>query len=117
MTTFHRGRRLRATPELRTLVRETAPLLVEDLIMPYFVVETEDKGFRKEIGSMPGQFQLSLGELEKRVDSGEMAVAFAMYPTQLAELMAVADSGEVMPPKSTWFEPKLADGLASHVLD
>ena len=58
-----------------------------------------------------------LGELEKRVDSGEMAVAFAMYPTQLAELMAVADSGEVMPPKSTWFEPKLADGLASHVLD
>jgi len=58
-----------------------------------------------------------LGELEKRVDSGEMAVAFAMYPTQLSELMSVADAGEVMPPKSTWFEPKLADGLASHVLD
>ncbi|WP_319238895.1 DUF1015 family protein [uncultured Propionivibrio sp.] len=58
-----------------------------------------------------------LGELEKRVDSGEMAVAFAMYPTQLGELMSVADAGEVMPPKSTWFEPKLADGLASHVLD
>ena len=58
-----------------------------------------------------------LGELEKRVSSGEMAVAFAMYPTQLSELMSVADAGEVMPPKSTWFEPKLADGLASHVLD
>lgn len=58
-----------------------------------------------------------LGELEKRVDSGEMAVAFAMYPTQMSELMSVADAGEVMPPKSTWFEPKLADGLASHVLD
>ena len=58
-----------------------------------------------------------LGELEKRVDSGEMAVAFAMVPTQLSELMSVADAGEVMPPKSTWFEPKLADGLASHVLD
>ena len=58
-----------------------------------------------------------LGELEKRVDSGDMAVAFAMYPTQLTELMSVADAGEVMPPKSTWFEPKLADGLASHVLD
>ncbi len=58
-----------------------------------------------------------LGELEKRVDSGEMAVAFAMFPTQLSELMSVADAGEVMPPKSTWFEPKLADGLASHVLD
>ena len=58
-----------------------------------------------------------LGELEHRVDEGEMAVAFAMHPTQLAELMSVADAGEVMPPKSTWFEPKLADGLVSHVLD
>ncbi len=58
-----------------------------------------------------------LSELEKRVNSGEMAVAFAMHPTQLSELMSVADAGEVMPPKSTWFEPKLADGLVSHVLD
>jgi len=58
-----------------------------------------------------------LGELEKRVDSGEMAAAFAMHPTSLADLMAVADAGQVMPPKSTWFEPKLADGLVSHVLD
>lgn len=55
--------------------------------------------------------------LEKRVNSGEMAVAFALYPTSMADLMAVADAGEVMPPKSTWFEPKLADGLLSHVLD
>ncbi|MBL0165651.1 MAG: DUF1015 domain-containing protein [Propionivibrio sp.] len=58
-----------------------------------------------------------LAELERRVNSGEMAVAFAMHPTQMAELMSVADAGEVMPPKSTWFEPKLADGLVSHVLD
>jgi uncharacterized protein (DUF1015 family) len=58
-----------------------------------------------------------LGELERRVDSGEMAVAFALYPTSLTALMAVADAGGVMPPKSTWFEPKLADGLLSHVLD
>lgn len=58
-----------------------------------------------------------LGELEKRVDSGEMAAAFAMYPTSMAGLMAVADADQVMPPKSTWFEPKLADGLVSHVLD
>jgi uncharacterized protein (DUF1015 family) len=58
-----------------------------------------------------------LGELEKRVDSGEMAAAFSLYPTRLEDLMAVADAGEVMPPKSTWFEPKLADGLVSHVLD
>jgi len=58
-----------------------------------------------------------LAELERRVDSGEMAVAFALHPTSLEDLMAVADAGEVMPPKSTWFEPKLADGLVSHVLD
>ena len=54
---------------------------------------------------------------EQRVDSGEMAVAFAMHPTHMDDLMAVADAGQVMPPKSTWFEPKLADGLVSHVLD
>ncbi len=58
-----------------------------------------------------------LGELEKRVDSGDMAVAFSMFPTSMEDLMAVADANEVMPPKSTWFEPKLADGLVSHVLD
>jgi uncharacterized protein (DUF1015 family) len=58
-----------------------------------------------------------LNELEKRVDSGEMAAAFAMHPTHMDQLMAVADNHQVMPPKSTWFEPKLADGLVSHVLD
>jgi len=58
-----------------------------------------------------------LSELERRVDSGEMAAAFALYPTRMEALMAVADANEVMPPKSTWFEPKLADGLVSHVLD
>lgn len=57
-----------------------------------------------------------LNELEKRVNSGEMAVAFALFPTQMTDLMAVADAAEVMPPKSTWFEPKLADGLVSHML-
>ena len=58
-----------------------------------------------------------LAGLEARVTSGEMAVAFALYPTQMRDLMAVADSGGIMPPKSTWFEPKLADGMVSHVLD
>jgi uncharacterized protein (DUF1015 family) len=58
-----------------------------------------------------------LEALERRVDSGEAAVAFALYPTRMRELMAVADAGLLMPPKSTWFEPKLADGLLSHVLD
>jgi uncharacterized protein (DUF1015 family) len=55
--------------------------------------------------------------LEARVNSGEMAIAFALYPTQMADLMAVADAGGIMPPKSTWFEPKLADGMVSHLLD
>ena len=57
-----------------------------------------------------------LGELKRRVAS-DMAAAFALYPTQMADLMAVADTGGIMPPKSTWFEPKLADGMVSHVLD
>ena len=56
-------------------------------------------------------------ELMKRVDSKEMACAFSLFPTKIEELMSVADEGQVMPPKSTWFEPKLADGLVSHILD
>lgn len=55
-----------------------------------------------------------LSELEKRVNSGEMKVAFALYPVSLQQLMAIADTGNVMPPKSTWFEPKLRDGLFCH---
>ena len=56
-------------------------------------------------------------ELMRRVDSKEMACAFSLFPTKIEELMRVADEGQVMPPKSTWFEPKLADGLVSHILD
>ena len=52
-----------------------------------------------------------LGELKKRVDSGEMAVAFAMYPVSMKQLTDIADSGNIMPPKTTWFEPKLRSGL------
>ena len=58
-----------------------------------------------------------LGELSKRVDSGEMAVAFALYPVSMEQLMAIADSGAIMPPKTTWFEPKLRSGLTIHTLD
>jgi uncharacterized protein (DUF1015 family) len=58
-----------------------------------------------------------LDELERRVLSGRDAAAFAMRPTRMEQLMAVADANRLMPPKSTWFEPKLADGLLSHVLD
>jgi len=58
-----------------------------------------------------------LGELERRVDSGEMAVAFAMYPVSMRQIMDIADSGNIMPPKVTWFEPKLRSGLVVHSLE
>jgi uncharacterized protein (DUF1015 family) len=57
-----------------------------------------------------------LSELEKRVNSGEMQVAFSLYPVTIHQLFDIADSGNVMPPKSTWFEPKLRDGLLTHLL-
>ena len=58
-----------------------------------------------------------LGELERRVDSGEMRAAFALYPVSMQQLIAIADSGQIMPPKTTWFEPKLRSGLVVHLLD
>ena len=58
-----------------------------------------------------------LGELSARVDSGEMKVAFAMYPVSMRQLINIADSGNIMPPKTTWFEPKLRSGLTIHTLD
>jgi len=58
-----------------------------------------------------------LGELKRRVDSGEMTVAFALYPVSMKQLMDIADSGNIMPPKTTWFEPKLRSGLSIHLLD
>lgn len=88
-------------------------LLADNLIEPILGIEDQRTDERIDfVGGIRG-----LGELEKRVDSGEMAVAFSLYPTSMEALMAVADANEVMPPKSTWFEPKLADGLVSHVLD
>lgn len=57
------------------------------------------------------------GELTKRVDSGRDAVAFSMYPTTVEQMMDIADAGQIMPPKSTWFEPKLRSGLLVHTLD
>ena len=58
-----------------------------------------------------------LGELARRVDSGEMKVAFALYPVSMQQLINIADTGNIMPPKTTWFEPKLRSGLAIHTLD
>lgn len=58
-----------------------------------------------------------LEELEKRVDSGEMAMAFSLFPVSIEQLFNISDSGNTMPPKSTWFEPKLRDGLLTHLID
>ena len=88
-------------------------LLTANVIDPLLGIADQRKDKRIDfVGGGRG-----LGELERRVDSGDMAVAFALYPTQMDDLMAVADAGAIMPPKSTWFEPKLADGMVSHTLD
>jgi uncharacterized protein (DUF1015 family) len=88
-------------------------LLHRNIIEP--VLGVSDPRTDKRIDFVGGA--RGLGELERLVSSGEMAVGFALYPTQIGDLMAVADAGAIMPPKSTWFEPKLADGMVSHVLD
>ena len=88
-------------------------LLMRHVIEPLFGIS--DPRTDKRIDFVGGG--RGLAELERRVDTGEMAVAFALHPTQMADLMAVADAGGIMPPKSTWFEPKLADGMVNHVLD
>jgi uncharacterized protein (DUF1015 family) len=93
--------------------RLDASLLTEHVLAP--VLGIGDLRTDERIDFVGGS--RGLAELERRVDSGEMAAAFALYPTRMEDLMAVADAGEVMPPKSTWFDPKLADGLVSHVLD
>ena len=58
-----------------------------------------------------------LGELKRRVDCGEMRMALALYPVTMKQIMDIADSGKIMPPKATWFEPKLRSGLIIHKLD
>jgi uncharacterized protein (DUF1015 family) len=95
------------------VARLDVSLLAHHLIEPVLGISDPRRDKRIDfVGGIRG-----LQELERRVDSGEMKVAFSLFPTRLDDLMAVADAGEVMPPKSTWFEPKLADGLVSHVLD
>ncbi len=100
-------------PQDDPVARLDVSLLQDNLIAPLLGIQDPRTDNRIDfVGGIRG-----LGELEKRVNSGDWAVAFSLYPTTMEALMAVADAGEVMPPKSTWFEPKLADGLVSHVLD
>ncbi len=88
-------------------------ILQREVLTPVLAIDDPRTSERIDfVGGIRG-----LGELEKRVNSGEMKLAFAMYPTSVNELMAIADAEKIMPPKSTWFEPKLRDGLFVHFLD
>jgi uncharacterized protein (DUF1015 family) len=100
-------------PQDDPVARLDVSLLADNLIEPLLGIADQRTDTRIDfVGGIRG-----LEGLEKRVDSGEMAVAFSLYATSMEDLMSVADANEVMPPKSTWFEPKLADGIVSHMLD
>ena len=87
-------------------------ILQNNLLDP--VLNIKDQRTDKRIDFIGGI--RGLNELEKRVNSGEMAVAFSLHPVTIQQLFDIADSGNVMPPKSTWFEPKLRDGLLTHLI-
>ena len=88
-------------------------ILQKNLFQPLLAIEDQRRDKRIDfVGGIRG-----LAALEQRVNSGECKVAFAIYPTSIKSLMDIADAGEVMPPKSTWFEPKLKSGLFVHMLD
>lgn len=88
-------------------------ILQKNLLEPVLgIIDPRTDNRIKFIGGIRGT-----SELEKRVDSGEFKVAFSLFPTRIEQLFNVADSGKVMPPKSTWFEPKLKSGLVCHLLD
>ena len=88
-------------------------ILTNQILSPILDIQDLRRSKRIDfIGGIRG-----LRELKKRVDSGEMEVAFALYPVSMNQLITIADSGNIMPPKSTWFEPKLRSGLVIHLLD
>ncbi|HPH85924.1 MAG TPA: DUF1015 family protein [Ferruginibacter sp.] len=88
-------------------------ILQENLLSP--ILDIKDQRTDKRIDFVGGI--RGLEELEKRVNSGEMALAISLHPVSIEQLFNIADSGNVMPPKSTWFEPKLRDGLLTHLID
>jgi uncharacterized protein (DUF1015 family) len=88
-------------------------ILTNQILSP--ILDIQDLRRSKRIDFVGGI--RGLGELKKRINSGEMKVAFALYPVSLKQLILIADSGNIMPPKTTWFEPKLRSGLVIHLLD
>jgi len=87
-------------------------ILTNQILSP--ILDIQDLRRSKRIDFVGGI--RGLGELKKRVDSGDMKVAFALYPVSMKQLITIADSGNIMPPKTTWFEPKLRSGLVIHLL-
>ena len=104
---------LRNPPPADPVAGLDVSLLTDRLLAP--VLGITDLRQDKRIDFVGGS--RGLGELERRVNCGEMAAAFAMFPPSMLDLVCVAEAGQVMPPKSTWFEPKLADGMVSYPLD
>ena len=87
-------------------------ILQENILEPILGIKDQRTDKRIDfVGGIRG-----LEELERRVNEGEMKLAFSIYPVSISQLFNVADSGQVMPPKSTWFEPKLRDGLLTHII-
>ena len=99
--------------ETDRLARLDVNILQNNLLGP--VLGIGDPRTDKRIGFVGGI--RGMAELKRLVDSGRAVVAFALFPTSVADLMAVADANEIMPPKSTWFEPKLRDGMVIHTID
>jgi uncharacterized protein (DUF1015 family) len=100
------------TKRMKVTDRLDVSVLQESLLAP--VLGVQDPRTDKRIDFVGGI--RGTRELERLVNEGKAAVAFSMYPTSLDELMEISDAGEIMPPKSTWFEPKLRDGLLSHLI-
>lgn len=110
---YHLTLHTQLIPERDPVGRLDVSLLQDQLLGPILDVGDPRFDTRLEfVGGIRGR-----DTLQRRVDDGDDAVAFALFPTSMEQLMAVADAEQLMPPKSTWFEPKLADGLLTHVLD
>jgi uncharacterized protein (DUF1015 family) len=101
------------TPGADVVARLDASVLQSRLLAPVLGIDDPRSNPRIEF---VGGIQ-SADELRRRVDSGRAAVAFSLHPVTMDQIMQVADAGQVMPPKSTWFEPKLRSGLLVHTLD
>ena len=87
-------------------------ILTNQVLAPFLDIQDLRRSKRIDfVGGIRG-----LDELKKRVDNGDMKVAFALYPVSMKQLIDIADSGQIMPPKTTWFEPKLRSGLVVHEL-